>query len=150
MKRLAVVLLLAVAAPIGAAQPVAATGAGPTRSLSDVARERKLVKPTGAGTFSVTGASGMPVLVGPVQDAAYWANRAETVRREAFWSDMSRSLARVNEPPTPVYWFNGGGRSSYHTQPSRSVGHAAPAPRSQDSPHSAARGGGRTTSGRTR
>lgn len=37
------------------------------RTLSDVAAERKLGKrPASGGTFSVTGASGMPVLLSPV------------------------------------------------------------------------------------
>jgi hypothetical protein len=59
--------LLACAAPTFAQVPSRDGLTSGTRTLQDVAAERRLGKrPAGSGTFSVTGATGMPVLLSPV------------------------------------------------------------------------------------
>jgi hypothetical protein len=129
-----------------ASSPVDKAGYGPPRTLSDLARERKLRKPTGTGTFSVTGVEGMPVLLAPVYGEGgsfEEVSRSDAAHRPAPYAP---TLA-VYDPYLPNFYPNGYGSRTYYPRPhySRPAAPAAPA-----RPAPAPRLPSHTTSGRTK
>jgi hypothetical protein len=80
------------AAPATTATPVAKANTGQTRTLADVARERKLGKrPASGGTLSVAGISGAPPLAGGSSDKAATDADARLARaiRDGAWVDQN-------------------------------------------------------------
>lgn len=152
-------LILAQLLSSTASAPVDKAGYGPPRTLSDLARERKLRKPTGTGTFSVTGAEGMPVLLSPVYGEG--GSFAEVDAADATHRPSYRPAPYASET---VFWPNlfpygyGGTRTYYPRQHSLPSAHAptvhAPAPSAaapaRPAPAPAPRAPSHTTSGRTR
>lgn len=157
----ALVLLaqISAAAPSPALGPGAAAVSAKPKSLSDIARERKLVKPTGTGTFSVTGAEGMPVLLAPVYGEG--GSFQEVDRSDAAHRPVPAAPAYTAYDP---YWPNfypngyGGTRTHFRTQHSYSApsvprAPVAPAPALAPRAPSHSTGGlsmGHSTSRRTR
>jgi hypothetical protein len=103
----AIVLLAQVSAapvPSPAPEPVSAASNGRTRTLADVARERKLGKKgVSGGTLSVAGASGMPTVAAggvekPATDADARLARAikdgAWVERNIHWNENIKQNAR--------------------------------------------------------
>lgn len=110
-----------------AAVPASSTAPAPTvpvsagsKTLSDIARERKLAREAkpGAASFSVTGAAaGGPLPAGQVASAAkandnaeqYWRARSEKLHSEA--RDADAALVRA-EAENPIPYLAGGGISA--------------------------------------
>jgi hypothetical protein len=143
-------LILAQLLSSTASAPVDKAGYGPPRTLSDLARERKLRKPTGTGTFSVTGAEGMPVLLAPVYGEG--GSFEEVSRSDAAHRPAPYAPLAVYDPYLPNFFPNGYSTRTYYPRPHSHPQAARPAAPSRSAPsHAPARRSpSHTTSGLTK